>query len=463
MQKKNLSILFLFFFALTFVLYSQASATKSRLSGMGDLSVVIEDESNMINLWDFAKNPAGFLDDEKGSVVRGDFLWDTYEIRNLAQYDEYGHISKYKVNGDLLDSWLSSSLRDEKGFAMGVEGNYFSRQTDSKDQKNKYTSPKILLVFTKQLDPLTSFGSSLRYLEDKWELKFKPYQDNYEKKVKDFQAEIGVSRKLTSDVILGATLGYDSFKRSHNPEEKISISSYYVPDSYALWLSGQTLVEIERKLKLSLETTFRFKRADFQSLYFDYVYFRDNKRENYYYSYLKFRGVYDLTPKFRIGLFFFDNELYHEFEEPLYSYYSLYPYEFTVRHWGAGCSYKLGRNMMVGAEYHFRDSSQPGEDNNIWGWKDESLHLGLEGKLKEDWSLRGGFIRTETNENPNYIKKRYIWENTLTSGFGYEPERLNLLLEFSYRYTFKKFKQFWGDPDLNSTSHVFALSFKKGF
>jgi hypothetical protein len=84
MQKKNLAILFLFFFALTFVLHSQASATKSRLSGMGDLSIVIEDESNMINLWDFAGNPAGFLEDEKGSVVRGDFLWDTYENKRFA-------------------------------------------------------------------------------------------------------------------------------------------------------------------------------------------------------------------------------------------------------------------------------------------------------------------------------------------------------------------------------------------
>ena len=461
MQKKNLLIVFVFFLVVTFVLYSQASATRSRLSGMGDLSIVIEDESNMINLWDFAKNPAGFLDDEKGSVVRGDFLWDTYQIRNLSRYDEYGRLSIYKADGYLLDSWLSSSLREERGFALGVEGNYFFRQTNSKYQKNEYTSPKILLVFTKHLDPLTSFGSSLRYLEDKWELRYKTYPDNYEKKVKDFQAEIGVSRKLTSDVILGATLGYDSFKRNNDPEEKIS--SYYVSDSYALWLSGQTIVEIERKLKLILETTFRFKRADFQRLYYEYVDVRNNKRENYYYSYLKFRGVYNFTPMFRIGLFFFDNELYHEFEEPVFSYYSFTPYEFTVRHWGAGCSYKLDQSMMVGAEYHFRDSSQPSEDNNIWGWKDESFNLGIEGKIKEAWSLRGGFIRTETNENPNYIKKRYTWENTLTSGFGYEPERLNLLLEFSYQYAFKKFKQFWGYPDLKSASHIFALSFKKGF
>ncbi len=37
---------------------SQTFATKSRLLGMGDLSIVIEDESNMINLWDFTRNPA---------------------------------------------------------------------------------------------------------------------------------------------------------------------------------------------------------------------------------------------------------------------------------------------------------------------------------------------------------------------------------------------------------------------
>lgn len=57
-------LLFLLLFFCT-----SAYSTKSRLSGMGDLSIVIEDESNLINLSDFTGNPAGLLEDEKGSVM----------------------------------------------------------------------------------------------------------------------------------------------------------------------------------------------------------------------------------------------------------------------------------------------------------------------------------------------------------------------------------------------------------
>jgi hypothetical protein len=64
----------IFFLLSPFFFCSDTFATRSRLSGMGDLSIVIEDESNMINLWDFAHNPAGFLEDEKRSVIRGDFI-----------------------------------------------------------------------------------------------------------------------------------------------------------------------------------------------------------------------------------------------------------------------------------------------------------------------------------------------------------------------------------------------------
>jgi len=87
MRKEN--FIFLFIFSIIFPLFFSpyTYATRSRLSGMGELSIVIEDESNMINLWDFAGNPAGFLADEKGSVIKGDFIIiPTLDITLMEMY-----------------------------------------------------------------------------------------------------------------------------------------------------------------------------------------------------------------------------------------------------------------------------------------------------------------------------------------------------------------------------------------
>lgn len=79
MRKEKLLPLLVNLLILTLCLSSHVGATRSRLSAMGDLSIVIEDESNMINLWDFARNPAAFLHDEGASVLRGDFVWEAHQ------------------------------------------------------------------------------------------------------------------------------------------------------------------------------------------------------------------------------------------------------------------------------------------------------------------------------------------------------------------------------------------------
>ncbi len=449
-QKILVSATILFFTSLLF-LCSLSLATKSRLSGMGDLSIMIEDESNMINLWDFARNPAGFLADEKRSVIRGDFLWDTYQIKNLRHYD-YSHPSgyiKYNADADMFDNRISGSFRREDDFALGAEGNYLSRETDSKYEKQEQTSPKILLVFSKNVNSHASFGANLSYIEDNWEYLSKTSDSKDQQGTKNLRAEIGVGRKFSSGVIVGALLGYDSFE----PDEDI-----YLSDSYSIWLSGQTMVEIEDKLKLGMETIFKFQRADFGGGYDETG---KKKKEDYYSTCLRFRGIYDLSSEFRLGLFFFDNEPFTGFYDPIYSSFPFPPYEYTVRHFGGGCSYKFNRNILGGVEYHFRDFSWPSSSYSYLGLKSESLNLGVEGRLSEALSLRGGFIRTETNQNPNYDKQRDTWENTFTLGFGYEPYEWNLIIEFSYGFVFKKFKQWYTDWDVESEKHIFSLSLKK--
>ncbi len=57
-----------------------STATPVRLLGMGDLSLVVEDESNMINLHDFGGNVAGLCLDEDRSALEGVFSYSTREL-----------------------------------------------------------------------------------------------------------------------------------------------------------------------------------------------------------------------------------------------------------------------------------------------------------------------------------------------------------------------------------------------
>jgi hypothetical protein len=449
--------LFLVVIILPLYLNSPASATQSRLSAMGDLSIVIEDESNMIDLWDFSRNPAGFLEDEEGSVIRGDFIWDTYQIKNLTytDYQNPFHYSKYKVEGDLIYDWISLGLRKKEDFAVGIEGNYRFQKADSRDYTKHYTSPKAHLFFSKYINPQTSFGVSIGYMESNWKLTNKPdkfplLHDHV--RLSDFLAEIGLKRELTPEVNLGVLLGYNSIE---------SDEEYYT-DGYAVWLSGQTVIRVLEKLTLGLETIFKYKKADLIPV----SYVDDVKRgkEDYYYTYLRFRGIYDLSTKFRIGLFFSNNELFADCYEPLYSSLSIYPYELMVKHLGVGCSYKFSNRTLLAVEYHFRDSSQPYNNNTyIRGQKNESLNLGIEYSLSEHVYLRGGYVITETNPNPNYYKNRDNRGNSFTAGFGVHPKGEKFLVELSYRYALKEYNNWSSDGNVKSGENIISVSLKKMF
>lgn len=420
---------------------------------MGDLSIVIEDESNMINLWDFSGNPAGFLEDEKGSVIRDDFVWETYQIKNLTytDYQSPFYYSKYKAEGDLLGNWVSLGFRQEEDFAVGIEGNYHYRQDDTKDYVKEFTSPAINLIFSKFVTPQISYGANVSYIDNYWRLRNKPGRFPYlrdHQQIKDFLAEIGLKKQFISEVTLGVILGYSSLKY----DEEADIS-----DSYAVWLSGQTMAEIADKLKLGLETTLKYTRADFKSPINENG---DKEKENYYYASLKFRGIYELTPKLNAGLFFSDNEPLVEFYYPVDGLFMPWSLEFNGRHFGTGCSYQFNEKLLIALEYHLRDSSRPDITTEISGYKIISLNLGVEGMLSDEFTLRGGFVRTELRLNPDYFKRRETWENTFTSGFGYQPSGGKFILEFSYRYAYKKFPKFLSD-DLNSTRNIFGLSLKK--
>jgi hypothetical protein len=461
----------LIFFASPLLLCSQIQATKSRLLGMGDLSIVIEDESKMLNLWDFGHNPAGFLEDEKGPVVRTDIVWGTYRARDLyySSY-EYAPGMKYKADGDEFDSWIHLAYRKDGDLALGLEGKYRFADNDFEFYPNELKSPKLHMIFSKSLNPSVAFGADLSYLEEDFEYRYPIYfypglhlevlEDTpyltVKRKIRDFRVSLGAAREVTSKAFVAAQLEYNSIDPDGVP---------YISESYSWKFSGQTVAEVGEKLKLGVEATLAFKRSNFVTHLYNPSDDPYRGKEHYYFSSLRFRCLYDVTSALRLGLFYSDRELFDGFYDPVEStafYRELY--EDFVRHWGGGFSYKLGRRLLVAAEYHLRDSTKPSPAYSYsWFPKYESLNLGIEARIRESFSLRGGFIRGETNENPNFDEERNNWENRVTTGLGYEPRRSNLIVEFSYSYALKKFKQGWQAPDGESNRHVLSLSFRSLF
>jgi hypothetical protein len=438
---------------------------------MGDLSIVIEDESNMLNLWDFGHNPAGFLQDDKGSVVRADIIGDTYQAKDLYYSTlEYPPGRKYKADGDEFDCRLHLAYRKDDHFAFGLEGTYLSADNDFKFYPNELKSPKLHMIFSKSLNPSTAFGADLSYLEEDFEYRYRiyfypglhlglieePLYSTAKRKLRDFRVSVGVAKEVTPTASVAALLEYSSVDPDNNS---------YFSESYSWRFSGQSFIEVNSRLRLGAEATLTFTRSDLAAYYYEPPSDHYPGKEHYYFSSFRFRCLYDATSALRLGLFYSDRELFDGFYFPVESA-AFHPgiLQRFVRHWGGGLSYRLGGYTLVAAEYHLRDSRNPLAAYSYgFAMKHESLNLGVEVKVRESVFLRGGFIRAETNENPNFDKTRNSWENEVTAGFGLEPRGSKLVVGFSYSYAHRDFKEGWEAESGVLNRHMLSLSLKKLF
>lgn len=450
MRKRILFSLFVLIPFLFIVLSPLAFATRSRLMGMGDLSIVIEDESNMINLWDFARNPAGLLEDEQGQVVRTHLSLDTYRAKWVSrtgeQLDEY---HRYKPSGHHFKAFTSASLRRKGDFAVALNGNYVHRRTEEQTYLDELKYPIASAVFSKRVHSTSSVGGALSFARYESAWGKKEPRDPVVHKTSHFTGELGAARRFAEGVTLGALLGLD-----HVDSDEPAIR----PDFYNYRMSLQCVVDVQEKLRLGLESALNLRTADFSN-------FRSGD-ESYYFTYFRLRCLYYLTSRLRVGLLFAQNELFGDLKYPL----EILTYDTpldgeTMTHWGAGCSYKLWGRTLLGAECHFKHSSVLNgrhlysSDQGLMFW---SFNLGLETKPSSSLLLRGGYLLGATRWNPPDLarEQNFANENVLSLGVGYELISPYLLFEASYKYAFKRFRQWYWDWNMESPRHSLSLSVK---
>jgi len=154
-----------------FLMVPSVGATSLRIIGMGSLDLVVEDESNRINLFDYGQNVAGFYSDEMGSSI------ETYVIHGtVGNSDSSGtrepETNYWGINLPYLDlsapvdigigSNTFSSLsgiptgvqfnhRAENGFAFGAIGAYSSSSSkyESWNREDMVSMPLGNILFSK--------------------------------------------------------------------------------------------------------------------------------------------------------------------------------------------------------------------------------------------------------------------------------------------------------------------------
>ena len=88
------------------LLFSSVQATEVRLSGMGELGLVVRDETNQVSLFRFGRNVAGLFADESLSTAKGDVSYGGRTSTTQGLTDSL----EYQVIGEVLPSLLRTFL-----------------------------------------------------------------------------------------------------------------------------------------------------------------------------------------------------------------------------------------------------------------------------------------------------------------------------------------------------------------
>jgi len=382
------------------------------------LSIVIEDESNMINLWDFAQNPAGLLGDENGSIIRGDFLYSAEKPRRFSLIDypyPYGFFGVEKAS--ILDNGISGVFRKKDDFALGFMAGYCQRTIEGRAYESEIKTSDFALSFSKRFFKGASLGIGLEYrgLEHTWD----------RKSAEDFSTKLGVAAELSDLIQLGGSFAYYEF----NPTPDF----YNATNLRSVELSFQNFLRLQNRLRMGIETVLAYTKMGFGWL--DYGDGARGQRNEFTSTFLRLRGIYDLSSSLSAGLYYNDNDLFVSFFDPFYDFFGFPEYDLMVRHLGVGGVYKLKQKAHIAVEYHFRDTARERGMFQHRRRKRESINLGLEILPRKRVAIRGGYVREEIRELPIYDESRKGWRDILTFGLGYESARVKLLVDLSYRYT----------------------------
>ncbi len=174
----------------SFVIFLLGYTSDARLAGMGNLSLIFQDDFYRLDLYDFANIPAGFYRNDSLSsyIVRGSVLKESWGIdsitylavgqavpQKLVDYAPVEAVAFYEVipqfrlvpcefiytsrrNEETYD--FAGNLLRPEAYRISVGYSYLSRDDDDVDGSDVVKTPSLSFVYAKQLSGALDFGLS---------------------------------------------------------------------------------------------------------------------------------------------------------------------------------------------------------------------------------------------------------------------------------------------------------------
>jgi hypothetical protein len=133
------------------------SRTSARLDAMGRTWVALPDEAREINMWDYGRNVAGFLDDR--DAWTGDFWASTRDIDRRT-----GPVGS---SGEVVESGVQLSFRSYER-ALGLEGSLTVGRDEqgAGGDRRKFTGPDVSVIGNQALGESAVVGVALRLVDE---------------------------------------------------------------------------------------------------------------------------------------------------------------------------------------------------------------------------------------------------------------------------------------------------------
>jgi len=443
---------------------SLTHAQNMRVSSLGGMNTVINDETNSLNLYDFGSNPAWLYMDADYSFLtlspsysntRGSYRrYFDYEGKNV--YDlAFTGVKTLGTKGTFL-GYTTYSVEDRINVNRSLKYNTYGGEAffmmDTTSGNIKYDGPKVGFIYSLEVLPKLHLGFSAGYRILKG---LKNIYSSSETIFRDVDAEAGLAYQLSENVSVGIKTAYFDSQESIEARstEGIDVEIFnYRGEKHAVKDRAGYIRGKIRKQGISAGPQIRIKAGSNWEVAFKAgirssntkIFLQRHQLDEFQDGYSAFDG-YNAELRSRYELFdglTFGGSLLYDTDESWSknSSRNLKLWDWNTREQAAviGLEYVLpSKNLLLGFEYQAgqmkADSSKyiDGRFNSIVS-ADRVFRSGAEYIILSDFSIRAGYNFIH-NEFDLITGGKNVTTNLLSAGFEYkvtEITSVNVFLQY---------------------------------
>ncbi|MBC8184570.1 hypothetical protein H8E88_26030 [candidate division KSB1 bacterium] len=434
-MKKHQTIILLIFVA-AFIFNNHVSlASGFRIKSLAQMSLILKDNENQLNLYDFGGNPAWLIMDGNKSWLRFSFLTNKNSGNFKRDYDpeaiidlngQVEGVKKLDKNQTFYGSVNYHNLRLNKVY-QAINRNPYQqspfRLTDSSTGSINYLGPSLSFQYSKNIYQQKLFiGGSVTYQIETGLKNVFPQPRTIFRYVR---SGVGAAYRFSDQLNIGATFFYSNTQEfteilSPDPFERrqVIVSKFRGENFYTESLGSLEQFSKNSAYKLGCQLTYTandFLESGLAALYnFQSTNFMENRFRPKSDGIWKLNG-YEINwrtrlkiPGLPIGLGLALDRIYFNdwAKHPDYPILMGDNY-FCENRIGVGISYEpLFLPIILAAEYHFNFAEK---DKNDYisrlrgsGEIDNSIFkMGAECRLLKNWKIRAGIIYSKNDVDPD--------------------------------------------------------------